>query len=118
MKVFLERSGARVISSDSLQPPKPGCPVCSVAYGQVVVDQEHATLQNLVEDVLRHKLGYGEELSIIKDEEVIYDPDMEDMLPKKLSELGIKSETFIVVRDEDDQDQDPRVNLQLEIVDR
>lgn len=116
--MFLERSGARVISSDSLQPPNPDCPVCSVVYGRVTVDPDRATLQDLVEGVLQLELGYGEELSVIKGEEVVYDPDMDNMLPKKLSEIGIKNETFVTVRDEDDQDKDPRVNLQLEVLDR
>lgn len=118
IQVFLERSGTRVISSDILQPPNRDCPVCSVVHGQVTVDHERATLQDLVEGVLRLELGYGEELSVIKGEEVIYDPEMDDVLPKKLADLGIKNETFITVRDEDDLGKNPRVNLQLEVLDR
>lgn len=117
LKVFLERSGARVISSDTLQPPKPDCPVCSAVYGRVTIDPERATVRDLVEGVLQRELGYGTELSVIKDK-VIYDPDMEDMLPKKLSELGNKDEPFVTVLDQDDEDKDPRVTLHLEVVNR
>ncbi|KAJ5993554.1 ubiquitin-like activating enzyme [Penicillium sp. IBT 35674x] len=116
--VFLERSGARAINSDSLNPPRPDCGVCSAVHAQVLVDPEQVTLNDIVEGVLRSELGYGEELSILKESGVIYDPDLEDNLPKKLSELGIIKDSWITVVDEDDQDQDPRVNLELFINER
>ncbi|KAJ5672008.1 ubiquitin-like activating enzyme [Penicillium longicatenatum] len=116
--VFLERSGARAINSDSLNPPRPDCGVCSAVHGQVIVNPEQATLNDIVEGVLRSELGYGEELSILKESGIIYDPDLEDNLPKKLSELGITKDSWITVVDEDDQDQDPRVNLELFIIEK
>ncbi|KKK20914.1 ubiquitin-activating enzyme E1-like protein [Aspergillus rambellii] len=88
--VFLERSGVRAINSDSLKPPNPTCPVCSVARGEVNVNLERATVNDLVEKVLRGQLGYGEEFSLSTEQGTIYDPDLEDNLPKKLSDLGIK----------------------------
>ncbi|KAA8650930.1 E1 ubiquitin-activating protein ubaB [Aspergillus tanneri] len=109
--VFLERSGVRAINSDSLKPPNPNCPVCSVAHGRLKFDPECATVGNLVEDILRLKLGYGEEFSISTDLGVVYDPDLEDNLPKKLSDLGVKDESFIIIVDEEDDE--PRVNLEL-----
>ncbi|KAJ9244783.1 hypothetical protein DTO169E5_1164 [Paecilomyces variotii] len=109
--VFLERSGARAINSDSLKPPNPNCPVCSVAQGRVFYDPEKATLKDLVEGILRSNLGYGEEFSVTTDLGTIFDPDLEDNLPKKLSELGVKNESFITVVDEEDDE--PRVNLEL-----
>ncbi|KAL2819775.1 hypothetical protein BJX63DRAFT_381672 [Aspergillus granulosus] len=111
--VFLERSGARAINSDSLNPPNPNCPICSVTHAKIKIDLERATLNELVEDILRQQIGYGEEFSINTELGTIYDPDLEDNLPKKLSELGIKASSFITVVDEDDQ---PRVNLQLVVV--
>jgi ubiquitin-like 1-activating enzyme E1 B len=74
---------------------------------------ERATLNDLVENILRQKIGYGEEFSINTDQGTIYDPDLEDNLPKKLSDLGIKPSSFITVVDEDDH---PRVNLQIVVV--
>ncbi|KAL2222241.1 putative ubiquitin-like activating enzyme [Thermoascus aurantiacus ATCC 26904] len=114
--VFLERSGARAINSDTLKPPNPNCPVCSVAQARVFVDPERATLNDLIEGVLRMQLGYGEEFSVMNEVGTLYDPDLEDNLPKKLSELGVKNETFITVVDEGDEE--PRVNLELLVSER
>lgn len=108
--VFLERSGARALNSDTLKPPNPNCPVCSSACGRVIMDAERATLNDLVEGVLRTHLGYGEEFSVSTELGTIYDPELDDNLPKKLSDLGVKNESFITVVDEDDE---PRVNLDL-----
>ncbi|KAJ5918518.1 ubiquitin-like activating enzyme [Penicillium verhagenii] len=116
--VFLERSGARAINSDSLNPPRPDCGVCSAVHGHVIIDPEQATLNDVVEGVLQSELGYSEEFSILKESGVIYDPDLEDNLPKKLSELGITNGTWITVMDEDDQDKVPRVNLELFFIER
>lgn len=82
------------------------------------MDRERATLRDLVEGVLQLELGYSTELSVTKDKDLIYDPDMEDMLSQKLTELGNKDEPFFTVLDGDDLNKDPRVNLQLEVVDR
>jgi hypothetical protein len=113
-QVFLERSGARALNSDSLKPPNPNCPVCSVAQGRVKIDPERATINDLVQDILRLQLGYGEELSLSNELGTIYDPDLEDNLPKKLSELGVINESLITVIDEEDNQ--PRVNLELVIL--
>lgn len=63
--------------------------------------------------MLRSQLGYGEELSISNDLGTIYDPDLDDNLPKKLIDLGVKNDSFLTVVDEDDE---PRVNLELVIL--
>ncbi|KAL4819665.1 hypothetical protein BDW67DRAFT_134261 [Aspergillus spinulosporus] len=111
--VFLERSGARAINPESLNPPNPHCPVCSVAHARIEIDFTRATLNDLVEDILRKQLKYGQEFSINTEQGTIYDPDLEDNLPKKLSDLGITTSTFLTIIDEDEQ---PRVNLQLIVV--
>ncbi|KAJ5690752.1 ubiquitin-like activating enzyme [Penicillium macrosclerotiorum] len=116
--VFLERSGARAINSDSLDPPKPDCPVCSPVFARITVDLQRATLQDVVEGVLRSELGYGEELSIIRGTHLIFDPDMEDELPKKLSDLNIGHETFLTIIDDDDVGKAPRVNLELVVMEQ
>lgn len=107
----MERSGARAINSDSLKPPNPNCPVCSVATGRITIDPSRATINDLVEDVLRSQLGYGEEILINTELGTIYDPDLEDNLPKKLVDVGLNNESFLTVVD--DSDDQPRVNLQL-----
>lgn len=110
-KIFLERFGVRAINSDTLKPPNPNCPVCSVANGRMIIDAERATVNDLVEGILRAQLGYGEEFSLSNELGTFYDPDLEDNLPKKLSDLGVNNESFITVVDEE-EDQ-PRVNLEL-----
>ncbi|EXJ94230.1 ubiquitin-like 1-activating enzyme E1 B [Capronia coronata CBS 617.96] len=100
------------LRTDQLEKPNPECPVCSVAMGRLHVDLERATLKDLVQDILRTKLGYGEELTVLNDAGVVYDPDLEDNLEKKLTELDIHEASFILVKDEEDE---PRVDLRLAI---
>lgn len=111
--VFLVRSTERVISVESLRSPKPECPVCSVTQSTVIVDTARATLNDLVEDFLKLELGYGEEFSVSSEAGILYDPELDDNLPKKFGELGVKGDSFITVVDEEDEN--PRVNLVLAI---
>lgn len=114
--MFLERSGVRAINTANLSAPNPQCPVCSVAQGRISIDLERATLNDLVEDVLRGQLGYGEELSISNQMGTIYDPDLDDNLPKKLKDLGVSNDSFLTVVDEEDEN--TRVNLDLLVSER
>lgn len=114
--LFLEMSGARALNSEPPRPPNPECAVCGVATGIVDVDPERATLSDLVEGVLRGELGYGEDLTVMNEVGPIYDPDMEDMLERKFGELGVQGESFLMVID--DEEENPRVNLQLAVASR
>ncbi|KKY27457.1 putative ubiquitin-like activating enzyme [Phaeomoniella chlamydospora] len=109
--LFLERSGARAMNSEALRPPNPDCAVCGIAQSQLVVDKSRATLADLVEDVLRSELQYSEEITVNNEIGTVYDPDLEDNLPKKLQDLGISDESSLTVID--DEEDNPRVNLQL-----
>lgn len=111
--VFLVKSNERVISSEPLRPPKPDCPVCSVAQTRLIIDPARATINDLVEDLLRLGLGYSDELSIRTNQGIVYDPDLEENLSKKISEMGIQHGEFVTVVDEEDDN--PRVDLVLEI---
>ena len=102
-----------MINTDTLKPPNPNCSVCGVTQSRLVVDPARATLNDLVEDVLKLKLGYGEEFSINNEIGTIYDPELDDNLSKKFSDLGIKSDSFLTVIDDDEDN--PRVNLSLSI---
>ncbi|KAL8931100.1 MAG: hypothetical protein Q9208_000203 [Pyrenodesmia sp. 3 TL-2023] len=110
--VFLERSGARVINSEPLRPPKPECPACGVMTSRLVIDPSRATLNHLVENVLQSKLGYRE-FSINNEVGTLYDPDLDDNLSKKFSELGVKADSFLTIIDDDEEN--PHVNLSLSI---
>lgn len=69
--------------------------------------------------MLEQQFGYNtQEMSISTDQGVVYDADMEENLPKKLSELGITNDSFLTVVDQDDIKQDPRVNLEVWIVEQ
>lgn len=114
--IFLERSVARVINSDTLKPPNPECTVCGVIQSRLIIDSTRATLNDLVEDVLRKQLGYGEEFTVNNEVGTLYDPELDDNLSKKLSELNVKADSFLLVIDDDDDS--PRVNLSLSISER
>lgn len=52
-------------------------------------------------------------MSVNNEVGILYDPDLDDNLSKKFSDLGIKADSFLTVVDEDDEN--PRVNLSLSI---
>ncbi|KAL2160152.1 hypothetical protein VTH06DRAFT_1807 [Thermothelomyces fergusii] len=105
---------ARLLASDKSREPNPDCPVCGVFQTRAYVDLSRATLNDLVEDFLKLELGYGEkDISISNDVGILYDPDETDNLGKKLSELGIRPDSFLTITDEDDED--PFVNVVVAI---
>ncbi|KAF7861815.1 hypothetical protein EAF04_007697 [Stromatinia cepivora] len=106
----------RLLSSDKFREPNPDCPVCSVAQTRVLVDMSRATLGDLVGGFLKLQLGYGEEFVVNNESGLLYDVEETGNLDKKLSELGIKGDTFLTVIDEDDENpKGPRVNLVLNV---
>jgi ubiquitin-like 1-activating enzyme E1 B len=123
--VYLSSSGdhvKRTTESGGLLPPNPECPTCSSAMGVVHIDFSQATLQDLVGLVKKSNdeggLGYGEsDFSILSEAGIVYDSldeDMEDMLEKKLSEMGIVEHTVISVRDED-EDENGMLRAQVDL---
>ncbi|KAF2797594.1 ubiquitin-activating enzyme E1 3 [Melanomma pulvis-pyrius CBS 109.77] len=107
--VFLTRSTERVISSEALRAPNPTCPVCSVTQSKLLVDTSRATLKDLVDDLLRLQLGYGEEFSVNSEAGILYDPEEDQNLDKTFNQLGLKSDSFITIID--DADDDTKVNV-------
>lgn len=112
-KVFLERTPARVINTDALRAPNPHCNVCGVMQSRLVVDTARATLNDLVEDILKLQLGYGDEFTINSEAGMLYDVELAENLPKKLIDLGMKNGSFLTIIDDDEEN--PRVNLYLSI---
>ena len=102
-----------MINSDTLKPPNPNCSVCGVMQSRLIVDPTRATLNDLVQDVLKTQFGYGDEFSISNEVGTLYDPDLDDNLSKKFSDLGVKADSFLTVIDDDEEN--PRVNLSLSI---
>ena len=116
IKVFLERSTDRAINSERLQPPNPNCNVCGITSSRLVVDTSRATLNDLVEDVLKLKLGYGDEFTINNEVGTLYDPELDDNLSKKFSDLGVGADSFLTVIDDDEDN--PRVNLSFSVLEK
>jgi ubiquitin-like 1-activating enzyme E1 B len=113
-EVFLSPfASERLMAYEKTRAPNPDCPVCSVAQTRLLVDLSRATLNDLVEDFLRIQLGYGEEFVVSNEVGLLYDVDETENLGKKLSELGIKGDSFLTVIDE--AEEDPRVNLVLSV---
>ena len=81
-----------------------------------MVDASRATLNDLVEDVLKLQLGYGDEFSVNNEVGTLYDPELDDNLSKTFSELGIIGDSFLTIIDDDDEN--PRVNLTLAIAEQ
>ena len=79
----------------------------------MIIDPARAILKDLVEDVLKQQLGYGDEFTINNEIGTLYDPELDDNLLKSFSDLGIKADSFLTIVDDDDDD--PRVNLSLTI---
>ena len=111
--------------------PNPDCPVCSVAQARILVDMSRVTLEDLVEKFLKVHLGYGEELVVNHDSNLLFDFEETDNVTKKFSDLGnlllivcytvlmvfnpigIKHDSFLTIIDEDDEN--PKVNLILSV---
>ena len=108
---FLDRGN---MSATSCDPPNPECVVCSATMARLRIDLERATLKDVVQDILKTKLSYGDEISILSEKGLVYDPDLEDNLEKKLGELGIGESSTLTIKDEnEDDDNEPRLDLQL-----
>ncbi|CVK87898.1 related to ubiquitin-activating enzyme homolog UBA2 [Fusarium proliferatum] len=99
---------ARLLAPDRSREPNPECPVCSVYFTSIVADLSRATLKDLIDDIVLSKLGFeGKEFVVNNDigtlVECFEDGDDEN-LPKKLTDLGIKKDSFLTVIDQDDED--------------
>jgi ubiquitin-like 1-activating enzyme E1 B len=98
------KTDARLMNSYQLE-PNPLCSVCSAAYSDVRLDLAEATMQDLVDGVLR--LAY-KSFSIFSPDGLIFerddaedDEDMEDVLSNKLSNMGITAGTVLRISDDD-----------------
>ncbi|KAJ8116248.1 hypothetical protein OPT61_g2275 [Boeremia exigua] len=111
--VFLRRGTDRMLAPETLSAPNPECATCSVTHITLTVDIDRAKLDDLVNDVLKTQLGYGEEFSITKDGDLLYDADEDAHLEKSFSELGLVTDSSVTVID--DADEDRKVNVQLTI---
>ena len=112
--VYLTKSTDRIISSESLRPPRKGCPVCEVTYSSLLVDMSRATVDDIV-NILRLDLHYSE-FSVTADADLLYDPDFEDNLKTKFSQLGVTNKSFLTIKDEGDDN--PRADVVFAIFEK
>ena len=64
-----------------------------------MVDPSRATLNDVVEELLRTNLGYGEEFTVNNEIGTLYDVDETENLDKKLADLGELRKTDFVTLD-------------------
>lgn len=102
--VFLTRGTERVISSEPLRPPNPHCATCGVCYITLDADTKRAKLSDLVEYIVKEKLGYAGDFSVKRDADILYDVDEDIHLDKTFEELGLKGDTFVTVSDDSEED--------------
>ncbi|PRT54969.1 Ubiquitin-activating enzyme E1-like [Wickerhamiella sorbophila] len=105
--VNIWRSADRVFTSEKPAAPNPECLVSGVARTTMTAPADF-TINQLIEDILKLKLGYSE-VSILSDR-LLADPDYDDNLEKTLQELSLHDK-FVTVIDDDDE----RVNLEIYI---
>jgi ubiquitin-like 1-activating enzyme E1 B len=109
--MFLDRGN---MSAGPFDPPNPDCVVCNASMARLQIDPARATLKDVVNEVLKTKLNYNDEISILSEEGLVYDPDLEDNLEKKVKELGIDDGSVVTVQDEnEDGEEQPRVDLRF-----
>lgn len=112
--IFTGGLGRAMTAENKVRPPRPECAVCGVARAKITIDPTRATLGNLVTEILQGQLGYSEEISVLTDRGVIYDPDLEENLVQKFGDLEVGNDSFITVKDEEDGDT-PRIDLVFSI---
>ncbi|TQS34219.1 hypothetical protein Golomagni_05406 [Golovinomyces magnicellulatus] len=109
-------SSERLLASDRFQKSDPDCAVCSISRGRILVDVDNTTLNYFVENFLKMKYGYGDEITISNGENhLLYDIDETVNLDKKLCDIGIKEDSFLTVKDDNDHPDGPRVDLVLTV---
>lgn len=111
--VFLTRGTERVISSEPLRPPNPHCATCGVCYVTLDADTKRAKLSDLVDYIVKEKLGYTGDFSVKHDADILFDVDEDIHLDKTFEELGLKGDTFVTVSD--DAEEDTKVDVVFSI---
>ncbi|KAG6015995.1 hypothetical protein E4U54_002586, partial [Claviceps lovelessii] len=114
-EVFLTPFAAgRLLAPDTLRLPNPDCPVCGVFNVSITADLSRATLHDVVEDIVKKHLGFGDREFVLSNAVgIMYDVDETQNLPKKLSDLGVNRGSFLTIVDEDDEE--PFLNVVINI---
>lgn len=104
-----------MITTQHLMPPNPTCPVCSPVYAKLLIPADtKATLHELVL-LLKEKTGF-EDFSLTASAGVIYDPELEENLPKALGgfvDVETMGNEFLIVSDERSWEEGGKVDVLL-----
>lgn len=115
-EVFLQKN---LMRANFQTQPNTECPICSMAMARLQADLNKCTLKELFE-YIQSEVGYSSQINILNDAGgILYDymeaEDDEDAahttLPKRLVDLDVRQGSFLIIKDDSDENQ--RVDLQL-----
>lgn len=86
------RGRKQLLNMEDLVPPNPECGVCSNIYIRVTCDVENTTIGELVDAVVRRRLGLSGDVGVEEGGRLLLDPDFMDNEGKGLKEMGISGE--------------------------
>lgn len=113
--VYVSQPPSRMLSSGALLPANRDCAVCGVARASIEVDITKLTLGQFIDDVLKEKLSYTDEISVMTSK-LLYDVEFDDNLDKTFEQLGIQDGSFITVMDEDEPEDGSTARVNLEFL--
>ncbi|SPC61110.1 related to ubiquitin-like protein activating enzyme [Ustilago sp. UG-2017b] len=101
--VSLARGTSRMLTSWPPAAPNPRCGICQDVYIPISISSlEDVTLEEVVEKVVKEKLGMeDEELVVYDGTRILADPDFDDNMDKGLNEVGLGEGSILTVTDED-----------------
>lgn len=122
--VFLQGKTQQPLQAYKMQKPAKGCGVCGDVYVPLACDTGKLTLGEVLEEVVKKDLGYGEgaKLSVYESGRVLAEPDYGDEdkdegdegmagnLKRTLEDLGVGVGKWLTVVDEEDE-KDRRANV-------
>lgn len=99
--VWVARSAEKAIYASDIAKPNPHCAVCRTPYVSLEMDPSKLTLSQFLEDVVKGKLGFSGDVSLVEGNRLLFDPDFEDNLAKTFESLDLDAGKMLTVSDED-----------------
>lgn len=122
---FISFGGQRthLLSNEPLVPPNKDCSVCSINFLALKINTNVATLADILDGVIcngtfgKHDasssegLGLKGDITIQRDQALIYDVEFDDNLPKTLETLSINNKSRLVITNDNDDDEEQNVTV-------
>ena len=99
--VWVSRTAEKAISTSEISKPNPYCAVCRTPYISMEVDASKMVLGEFIEKIVKTKVGFSGEVSLVEGTRLLYDFDFEDNLEKTFAELDLVAGKMLTVSDED-----------------